>query len=229
MNKDPVIRSFIIILLGIILFQMAFNLITGGTGMQDMNSSNMIVNTTSSLDNLVTGLMVLLIKILIIILLVAIIIAVFMWLKKNYFNNVDLSKYMKQNPQMKQILSITGAIVGLFLLIYVSNYVINPTPGYSANVVTSNISSVSNVGGFSGSLGITGVITFLVKILIYVFIISLIISLLAFLKKQLNESGFHISKIINSATEHDVRNQAIKNEEKVTGNEKNKPEPNINE
>lgn len=216
MNKDPVFRSFIIILLGIILFQMVFNLITGGSSMDDMNSTNIIGSTTSSLDNLVSGLMVLLIKLLIIALLISIIIGIFLWLKKTYFNNVNLSQLVKQNPILKSILAVSGALVGLLLLIYVYNYLVNPTPGYSNSLIASNHMNENNTGGFNGTLGITGVFTFLIKILIYVFVISLIISLIAFLKKQLEEGGVHLFKGADKSTVKETDKKVMLSKETVS-------------
>lgn len=199
MNKDPVFRIFVIIVLGIILFQMIFNLITGGENMGDMSSSNLVGNSTSSLDSLATGLIVLLIKFLVIALLISIIIGVLQWMKKNYFPNINLKQYINQNPMMKSIMGIVAAIAGLFLLIYVYNYLINPSMGNTNNFTSPFSTTDNNTGGFSGTLGITGVVTFLVKILVYVFVISLIISILAFLKKQLEAGGLHLFNT-NSAT-----------------------------
>lgn len=229
MNKDPVFRGFIILILGIILFQMVFNLITRGSSMDDMNSSNMIGNTTSSLDYLVTGLMVLLIKLLIVALLITIILGVFMWLKKTYFININLSQHLKQNPMLKSILSISGVIVGLFLLIYVYNYMVNPSPGYSNSLITANYTIENNAGGFNGVLGITGVLTFLIKILIYVFVISLIISLLAFLKKQLEVGGVNLFKTSDSSTVKEANKNVTVSKETVSEEVKLVTEPDISE
>lgn len=229
MNKDPVFRGFIILILGIILFQMVFNLITGGSSMDNMNSTNVIGSTTSSLDNLVSGLLVLLIKILIIALLILIITGIFLWLKKTYFKNVNLSQHLKQNPMLKSILAISGAIVGILLLIYVYNYLVNPTPGYSNSLIASSRMNENNTGGFNGTLGITGVFTFLIKILIYVFIISLIISLLAFLKKQLVEGGVHLFKTSESSTVKETDKKVKVSKENVTESVQLVTDPDISE
>lgn len=204
MSKDPVLRIFVIILLGVILFQMIFNLITGGNSMGEMSSSNMNGNGTTSLDNLAMGLIVLLIKFLIIVLLISIIIGVFMWMKNHYFNNINLSQYFKTNSVKKQILGFAGAIIGLFLLIYVYNYLVNPSIGYSSYMTSSNSTVNNNIGGFNGALGITGVVTFLIKVLTYVFLLSLIISLIAFIKKQLEAGGFHLFRGTNISNNNEV-------------------------
>lgn len=197
MNKEPAFRIFVIIVLGIILFQMIFRLITGGTDMDNSISSFTMGNTKSSLDSLVTGLIVLLVKFLIVALLISILLCVCIWLKKNFLQNLNLSLTFKQNPMFKSILSITAMIIGLILLIYVYNYMINPSVNYSNYMTNSYSMTGTNVGGFSGALGITGVLTFLVKVLTYVFVISLIISLMAFLKNQIDISGFQLFKTAN--------------------------------
>ncbi|MDF2907616.1 MAG: hypothetical protein K0R34_2937 [Herbinix sp.] len=211
MNKDPVFRGFIILVLGIILFQMIFNLITGGSRMEDMGSSNILGNTTTSIDNLITGLMVLLIKVLIIALMVLIVCGIFLLLKKNYFNNIDLKQQLNKSPMLKSILSITGVVVGLFFLMYVYNYLVNPTPGYSNSLLATN-NTEHATGGFNGTLGITGVFTFLINVLIYVFVISLIISLLVFLKKQLEASGIHLFSTNQSNTKEADKNATASKE-----------------
>lgn len=214
MNKDPVFRGFIILVLGIVLFQMIFNLLTGG-GMEDMGSSNMLGNTTFSLNNLLTGLMVLLVKVLIIALIVFILCGTFLWLKKAYFNKIDLGQELKKNPMLKSILTITCVVVGLFLLIYVYNYLINPTPGYQNTLISTNHAEHAT-GDFNGTLGITGVFTFLINVLIYVFVISLIISLLAFLKKQLEDSGIYLFHNSNQSTTNTADKSATVSKDTVS-------------
>lgn len=216
MNKDPVFRGFVILLLGIILFQMVFNLITGGSSMEDMGSSNILGNTAASLNSLISGLMVLLIKVLIIDLIVLILCGVFLWLKKNYFNNVDWSQQINKNPMLKSILTILGVVVGLFFLLYVYNYLVNPTPGYQNTLIATN-NTEHAAGGFNGTLGVTGVFTFLINVLIYVFVISLIISLLVFLKKQLEESGFHLFRSTDNTTKKDAEKNATTGKETTSG------------
>lgn len=212
MNKDPVFRGFVILVLGIILFQMVFNLITGDSSMEDMGSSDMLGNTAASLNNFISGLMVLLIKILIIALIVLILCGVFLWLKKNYFNHINLSQQLDKNPMLKSILTIFGVVVGLYFLLYVYNYLVNPTPGYQNSLIATN-NTEHVTGGFNGTLGITGVFTFLINVLIYVFVISLIISLLVFLKKQLEEGGFHLFKNMDqSATKEADKSNTAGNE-----------------
>jgi cytochrome b subunit of formate dehydrogenase len=96
--------------------------------MEDMGS---MMNYGSTYGGgFLSGLLVLLVKFLIIVLVVSIIIGVLLWLKNNFFLNVDISKQMNQNPMVKTIVGIIAAIIGLVLLIWVFNYLTGNNTGY---------------------------------------------------------------------------------------------------
>jgi hypothetical protein len=85
---------------------------------------------------------------------------------------------MKQNPNVKNILVVVGAIFGLMIIMYFFNYFLNPTMSGNGMYIS----------GFSFTTGFTSVFTVLIQILSIVFVISLILSLVAYLKKEF-ESG----------------------------------------
>jgi len=189
-------------------FQLLFNIITGGgDNMDDMNSQATMGNT--SFDSLLTGIMILLIKFLIIVLVIALVIGIFAWIKNNFFKDINIMQYINQNPMLKSISGITAAIFGLLILLYVFNYFINPGMGYGYGTDMMNGYS-SN--GFSGTLGVTGVVTFLVKILSYVFVISLIISLVAYFKKQIGTGDFHIFSTTTPVSKDTTSKDATKSD-----------------
>jgi len=202
-------------------------MITGGEDMEDMGSQNMM-GYNNSFNSLLSGLFVLLIKFLIIALIVILLIGMFMWIKNNFFKGVNLSNYMNQNPIIKSILGITAAIFGLFILFYLFNYLVNPGMGYSYNL---NIMNGNTSGGFNGTLAITGIITFLIKVLMYVFAITLIISLAAYFKKQFESGNFHLFDTTNSSINKDYSsNDASTSESEVSVNIKaTEQEDNIKE
>lgn len=202
-------------------------MITGGEDMEDMGSQNMM-GYNSSFDGLLSGLFVLLIRFLIIALIVILLIGMFMWIKNNFFKGVNLSNYMNQNPIIKSILGITAAIFGLFILFYLFNYFVNPGMGYSYNL---NIMNGNTSGGFNGTLAITGIITFLIKVLMYVFVITLIISLAAYFKKQFESGNFHLFDSPNGPNNKDYSsNDTNTSESKVSVNIKaTEQEDNIKE
>jgi len=202
-------------------------MITGGEDMEDMGSQNMM-GYNSSFDGLLSGLFVLLIKFLIIALIVVLLIGMFMWIKNNFFKGVNLSTYMNQNPIIKSILGIAAVIFGLFILFYLFNYFINPGMGYSYNL---NMMNGNTSGGFNGTLAITGIITFLIKALMYVFVITLIISLAAYFKKQFESGNFHLFDTANGSDNKDYSsNDTNTSESKVSVNIKEmEQEDNIKE
>ncbi len=195
--------------------------------MEDMGSQNMM-GYNSSFDGLLSGLFVLLIKFLIIALIVVLLIGMFMWIKNNFFKGVNLSTYMNQNPIIKSILGIAAVIFGLFILFYLFNYFINPGMGYSYNL---NMMNGNTSGGFNGTLAITGIITFLIKALMYVFVITLIISLAAYFKKQFESGNFHLFDTANGSDNKDYSsNDTNTSESKVSVNIKEmEQEDNIKE
>jgi len=191
-------------------FQLLFNIITGGgDNMEDMNTQTIMGNNTS-FDSLLTGIMILLIKILIIVLVIALLIGIFAWIKNNFFKDINITHYINQNPMLKSIIGITVAIVGLLILISVFNYFINPGMGYGYGTGSMNGYSAS---GFSGTLGIAGVVTFLVKVLSYVFVITLIISLVAYFKKQFDTGSFHIFSTASPVNKDTTSSDTTKSEQ----------------
>lgn len=202
-------------------FQLLFNMITGGgDNMEDMNSQTMMGNN-ASFDSLLTGIMILLIKILIIVLVITLLIGIFAWIKNNFFKDTNITHYINQNPMLKSIIGITVAIFGLLILIYVFNYFINPGMGYGYGTGIMNGSS-----GFNGTLGITGVVTFLVKVLSYVFVITLIISLVAYFKKQFDTGNFHMFSTTGPVNKDTTSSDATKSEQfsKVSSMEQPAPD-----
>jgi multisubunit Na+/H+ antiporter MnhB subunit len=181
--------------------------------MGDMGSQSMM-GYSNSFDNLLSGLFSLLIKFLIIALIVILLIGMFVWIKNNFFKSVNLTTYINQNPIIKSILGLTVAIFGLLILFYLYNYLFNPGMGYSYNFNIMNGNS-SNV--FNGTLAITGIITFLVKVLMYVFAITLIISLAAYFKKQFESGNFHFFET-NNPVNKNYSNDTSTSESKVSMN-----------
>lgn len=183
--------------------------------MEDMGSQSMM-GYNNSFDSLLSGLFVLLIKFLIIALIVMLIIGMFIWIKNTFFKNVNLTNYINQNPIIKSMLGITAAIFGLLILFYLFNYLVNPGMGHNYNL---NIINGNTSGGFNGTLAITGTITFLIKVLMYVFVITLIVSLAAYFKKQFESGDFHLFDTTNNSTNKDYSsNDANTSEKKVSVN-----------
>lgn len=215
MKKDPIIRMLLIIILGSIAFQFLFNIITGGgEDMDDMSSQTMMTGSSTTLDGFLSGILVLLVKFLLIILVLSLIVCIIMWIKNSFFKNVNFnfSQYASQNPIIKTILSIAGVFVGLIFILYLFNLVSvqNSGFGYSLGAMSGNSSMMG--GTFNSSLGLTGVITFLIEVLSVVFIVSLIVGLAAFLKKQFESANSNSLGGSNAAMNNNLKNTNNKSE-----------------
>jgi hypothetical protein len=157
--------------------------------MGDMGSQYMMSST--SYNGFLPGLLGLLIKILFIILIVSIIIGVSLWIKNNFFKNVSFTQYVNQNPITKSIVGIIASIFILFLLIYFFSYLTGNNYGYG----------MSSMGGYGIAINFTGIIIFLFKALTFFFVITLTISLVAYMIKQLGISDLNLFKSINKTTQ----------------------------
>jgi hypothetical protein len=157
--------------------------------MGDMGSQNMMNYT--SYDGFLTGLLSLLIKILFIILIISIIIGVSLWIKNNYLKNVNFTQYVNQNPVTKSIVGIIAAIFILFLLLYFFSYLTGSSYGYG----------MGSMGGYGITFNFAGIILFLFKALTFFFVITLIISLVAYMTKQLGITELHLFQFTSKTTQ----------------------------
>lgn len=200
MKNDPLIRMLLIVILGTIAFGLLFNIFTGGeNNMGDMYSSNMLGNG-SSINVFLASLLVLLVKFLLIVLVIALVIGVVLWIKNNFFKDVkiNLSQSNNQDPMLKKMIGIAVIVVGFILVLCVLNNVINPGMGYSSsgmgNMYGYNMMAGTSANGLNATLGFTAVLSLLIRVLSYVFIISLIMGLVAYLKKLYEAGAFNFMK-----------------------------------
>lgn len=158
--------------------------------MEDMMSSQNMNYNNSSYGGLLSGLLVLLIKLLVLLLIVSIIIGIAVWLKNNFLKNINFSGLMNQNPLLKAIVGILAIIIGLVFLIYIFNYLTGRGSGFSYGI-NYGMGSVNGYYGYNSGLGLTGAIALLLKALIFIFFVTLIISMVAYLAKYLGINNFH--------------------------------------
>lgn len=158
--------------------------------MEDMMSQSGI--SYSPYNGFLTGLLVLLIKFLFLILIISIIIGVVLWIKNNFFKNMNITQLINQSPATKSIAGIIVAILILFLLMFLLSFL----TGRSYNYSMGNMSGTYSVGT---SFGLTGIIIFLFKALTFFFAITLIISLVAYMIKQFGIKDLHLFQSTNKS------------------------------
>ena len=175
-----------------------------------MNSTDMGAMNGSlyTFDGFLAGLLVLLIKLLMVALVIAIIVGIIIWLKNNLFHNVNSQfvQSLKNDPIIKMALAITAAVILIFLILSLIAGLTNQGMGYG-------IGSGYMMGAYnSTTIGIYGILSLFVKLLSFIFIISLILALLAFIKKQYDAGFFNITKDSGSVETENKVNASNENQ-----------------
>ena len=186
-KDDPLIRAMVIVVVGTIAFGLLFNLLKGGDNMDHMG--NMSGYGYSSLDSILGGLLILLVKLLMVVLVIAVVVGVVMWIKNAFFKNTN-SQFMQtvnNDPILKTIAVVTLSIIGIVLLFGLLGSFTNSGMGYGGYMNGS-------MGGFNTTYSISGLLTLLIKVLSFVLVISLILALAAYLKKQYDAGAFNFAK-----------------------------------
>jgi hypothetical protein len=183
-KNDPILKTVTIIILSILGFGFAFNIMFGANraGMGDMGGGYSLENTLSYI--LAIG-----VKVLLIALVIAAIVAVFKLAKGHIGGgeNIKMFDSIKKDPVLKWTITIVLAILALGLIHVLFR-------GMSGNgnsyVMTSN-------GGYS--LGISGLIAHLLKFLLFISVIGLVIGAFMYIKQ--NYSKEIISKVSSLKSE----------------------------
>ncbi|MBB6215471.1 putative membrane protein [Anaerosolibacter carboniphilus] len=192
-RNDPILRTLLVVLIGILGFGLIFNLFTGGgTSMDGEHMGG--YGYGYSIGGLLGGLIFFLIKLFMIVLVLAILGSIFVWFRNNFFANRD-SKFIQSinnDPLLKMIAIVTALTFGLVLIFALLN-----------NFGVSGVGFMGNVryqGGhaFSAGNSITGLLTLLMHVLSFVLVISLIMALIAYLKNQYEQGNLNIFKTNNT-------------------------------
>ena len=174
------------------------------------NSMDMgAMNGSYSFDGFLAGLLVLLIKLLMIALVIAVIVGIFIWLRNNLFSNSDSQfvQTLKNDPIVKTALFVTTAFLLIILVLSMIAGLTNPGTGWG-------FGTEYMMGAYdSTTIGIYEVLSLFVKLLSFIFILSLIFALLAFVKKQYDAGLFDISKASGASDALNKENTSNQNNE----------------
>lgn len=171
-KNDPLLRTILVVLIGILAFGILFNSFSGGVG--TMGGENM-GNTGSygiSFENLITGLVALMVRILVVVLVIALMVGLLVWINRNFLQNTNSQfvQSIKNNPILKTVTAVTLVIVGIVLLLALLSSFERPWYGFGT--------------GFNPVYSIAGLITLLIQILTFVLVISLMLAVASYLKSQ---------------------------------------------
>ncbi len=196
-KNDPILKTVTIIILSILGFGFAFNIMFGSNNseMGEMSSGGY------SLGNTLSTIFILAIKVLLIVLVVTAIIAVIRLTKKYLADGGEIKMLdkIKEDPVLKGVTIGGIGLVALVLIYYLFSSMFGF--GTSTGMVVGNNGYVMT--GTTGSYGITALIVVLLKILLVAAVVGLVVGLVMTIKQGYgNEIIQKVSsvKIINKAS-----------------------------
>ncbi len=196
-KNDPILKTVTIIILSILGFGFAFNIMFGSNNseMGEMSSGGY------SLGNTLSTIFILAIKVLLIVLVVTAIIALIRLTRKYLVDGGEIKMFesLKKDPVLKGI-TIGGLVLVAFVLIY---YLFSNIfgMGTSSGMMAGNDGYV--MMGSTGSFGIAALMVVLLKILLVAAVIGLVVGLVMTIKQGYgNEIIQKVSsvKIINKSS-----------------------------
>lgn len=176
-KKDPLIKTIVVVLIGVLAFGLAFNIMFGAGG-SSMEESSMM-SSGYSLSNVLENLIGLLIKVVIIGLLMGVIIWIFRSItKQNGSGQADRLGWLKEDPIIKNALIIIGAVAvllfGFWFLRGITYY------GSGEEMMTGGSMYSTSYLSFS----FITLLAFLLKILIFILLSSLAYGLIMYFKEN---------------------------------------------
>jgi hypothetical protein len=180
-KNDPVLRTITIIILSVLGFGFAFNIMFGprSNGMEHGMGGYSLENTLSYI--LVIG-----IKLFLISLVIFAFVLLYKILTKtsNQGGAIKMYDNIKNDPILKTIVIVALSIVGAWLLITVIGWLM--TYGMNNGIFRSSM-----VVGTGYGLGITGILSLLLKLLLFISVVGVILGVFMFLRhnysKQITE------------------------------------------
>lgn len=165
-KKDPLVKTIVVILIGVLAFGFAFNIMFGA-GSTSMDDGSMM-STGYSLSNTLENIIEILIKVTIIGLLLGVIVWIFRTIKKQPgIGQTERYVWMKGDPIIRNALIIIGAVV---VIVFGFSFIRGITSSGSSNEMMN--SGTSNSMTYT-TFNFTSMFAFLLKVLILVFIIIL--------------------------------------------------------
>lgn len=177
-KNDPILKTVTIIILSVLGFGFAFNIMfgarSGGMDGSEMGGSGY------SLGNTLSYIFILAFKLLLIALVIFAIIAIFKFAKKhlNLGGEEKMIDTIKKDPVLKGVSIAVLAIIAFGLVYYLFRGLFGVGSGYG-------MTNGNNIMGSAGySLGIAGLLAVLLKLLLVASIAGLIIGLIMYIKQS---------------------------------------------
>lgn len=177
-KNDPILKTVAIIVLSVLGFGFAFNIMFGPNH-RGMDSGEGMGGGYSLGDTL-SAIFILAFKLLLIALVVAAFIALFKFAKKHLIgeNEVKAFDSLKKDPVFKGIVAVVLLLVGLGLLYYLFANIF----GFNSGYVRMNGYSMMGYNGYGS--GASGLLAGILKILLALSVIGVVIGLVMFIKQN---------------------------------------------
>jgi hypothetical protein len=194
-KKDPLIKTIVVILLGVLAFGFAFNIMFGA-GSTSMENGSMM-SAGYSLGNTLENIIGLLIKMVIIALLVGVIVWIFRAIsKQSGTGQANHFTWMKEDPIIRNALIIIGMVI---VLVFGFSFLRGFIPsGRGDEMMSSGTSYMAS----NTSYNFTSLLALLLKIVIFILILILGYGLVMYLKENY--------KLANTGTDTDAATSITK-------------------
>lgn len=215
-KNNPLLRAILVFVIGIVAFELLFNSFTGGAESMgdhmDMGSMGSGGGYGYTLNGLISGLLVLLVKILMVLLVAAVIVGVFVWIKNNFFKNTKLNimQSIKNDPILKTISVVTLVIIGIVLV-----FALLGSFNQTGMGVSGHAGNFSFGFGYNSMYSIAGLLMILVKVLMFILIVSLILAAVTYLKNQYDQGNLNFMNNTQTSTKN-TADTVITNDQQTT-------------
>lgn len=194
-KDDPLLKTITVIILGVLGFGFAFNIMFGQSSGGSMGHNSEMAGGRYSLDSTLSYFLILAIKLLLIAAVVIAIVAIVKLAKKYIFKGeeVEIMNTIKNDPVIKTVVVVLLSIIGLFLVMSILAGVLgvgNMSNGYIMN-------GYGMMGFGAQSLSLAGILTVLLKILLFVSIVGLLAGIGVILYQKYG-NNITINKVIKS-------------------------------
>lgn len=182
-KKDPLIKTIIVVLIGVLAFGFAFNIMFG-SGSSTMEEGSMM-GSGYSLGNTLESIIELLIKVVIIGLLIGTIVWIFRSItKQTVSSQIDHFAWLREDPIIRNALIIIGGVAVLLFGIW-----------FLRGFVTLRSGEEMISGGMAYSttlipLGITSIFSFILKVMIFILVLTLAYGVVMYMKENYINNGF---------------------------------------
>lgn len=205
-KNDPILKTLAVIMLGVISFGLAFNVMFGAGTTGGMDSG---MGAGYSITASLSGLWLFLIKLMFVAVVIALLIIIAKAVKTNLFegSEIKMQENFKNDPILKTLVTIILAVIALGITVHVFNGILGGG---------SYAGGMRNNGGYYGygmyaasGFSLTGVLVFLIKLLLSISIIGLIVGIGAYLLQN-NNLSLKSFNFFNTTTAGNTQTAVVK-------------------